>query len=71
MVRLSGTVARRETSISGNGDGRELNRALTNVVVNAIRHTCAEGHVNVRVGLTRSEPIPACAVPAAMARLPR
>ena len=54
-VVLVGTVAG-VTSISGNAP--ELNRALTNLVANAIRHTCAEGHVNVRVGLTRAEPIP-------------
>lgn len=31
------------------GDGRELNRALTNLVVNAIRHTPASGTVDVQV----------------------
>lgn len=33
------------------GNGRELNRALTNLVANAIRHTPARGSVAVRVGV--------------------
>ena len=37
------------------GSGPELNRALTNLVANAIRHTRAQGRVDVRVGVT-SEP---------------
>lgn len=32
------------------GDGRELNRALTNLVVNAIRHTRENGTVDIEVG---------------------
>ncbi|MBE7190036.1 HAMP domain-containing sensor histidine kinase [Jatrophihabitans endophyticus] len=54
-ISLVGTVAG-VTSISG--DAPELNRALTNLVANAIRHTRPEGQVNVRVGLTRAEPTP-------------
>jgi signal transduction histidine kinase len=48
-VRLTGAVSG-ATAISGNGP--ELNRALTNLVANAIRHTHAHGAVDVRVGLT-------------------
>lgn len=47
-VRLSGRVAGPAT-VSGNGP--ELNRALTNLVANAIRHTRAEGRVDVVVGV--------------------
>jgi signal transduction histidine kinase len=53
-VRLTGSVDR-ATAVVGNGP--ELNRALTNLVANAIRHTHAQGSVNVRVGLSR-EPEP-------------
>jgi signal transduction histidine kinase len=48
-VRLTGAVSG-ATAVSGNGP--ELNRALTNLVANAIRHTRAQGAVDVRVGLT-------------------
>ena len=48
-VRLTGRVAQ-STSVTGNGP--ELNRALTNVVANAIRHTPAGGTVEVQVGLS-------------------
>lgn len=51
-VRLTGSVDG-ATSVTGNG--HELNRALTNLVANAIRHTRAHGSVDVRVGIT-SEP---------------
>ena len=55
-VRLVGSV---DNTVSGaaevSGNGPELNRALTNLVANAIRHTKATGCVDVRVGLT-SEP---------------
>ena len=47
-VRLTGAVSG-ATAINGNGP--ELNRALTNLVANAIRHTRAQGAVDVRVGL--------------------
>ena len=49
-VRLTGSVSQ-TASVTGNGP--ELNRALTNVVANAIRHTPAGGTVDVRVGLAR------------------
>ncbi|PZS18480.1 MAG: two-component sensor histidine kinase, partial [Pseudonocardiales bacterium] len=45
-VRLTGRMAGTAT-VAGNGP--ELNRALTNLVANAIRHTRAEGRVDVRV----------------------
>jgi signal transduction histidine kinase len=47
-VRLTGSVAG-ATAVTGNGP--ELNRALTNLVANAIRHTHAHGAVDVRVGM--------------------
>jgi signal transduction histidine kinase len=52
-VRLTGSVDG-VTAVTGNGP--ELNRALTNLVANAIRHTRAQGHVDVRVGVALSEP---------------
>jgi signal transduction histidine kinase len=48
-VRLTGRVAGTAT-VAGNAP--ELNRALTNVVANAIRHTRADGQVDVFVGLS-------------------
>ena len=45
-VQLAGSVSGRGVV---RGDGRELNRALTNLVGNAIRHTAAGGRVEVRV----------------------
>jgi signal transduction histidine kinase len=51
-VHLSGSV---EGAAAITGNGPELNRALTNLVANAIRHTRAQGSVDVRVGLTTSD----------------
>lgn len=51
-VRLTGSVDG-ATAVTGNGP--ELNRALTNLVANAIRHTRAQGVVDVRVGLSTTE----------------
>jgi signal transduction histidine kinase len=51
-VRLTGRVAGTAT-VAGNGP--ELNRALTNLVANAIRHTRADGRVNVLVGVTAGD----------------
>jgi signal transduction histidine kinase len=48
-VRLTGSV---DGAAAVVGNGPELNRALTNLVANAIRHTRAQGSVNVRVGLS-------------------
>jgi len=48
-VRLTGRMAGTAT-VAGNG--QELNRALTNLVANAIRHTRADGQVDVVVGLS-------------------
>ncbi len=45
-VRLSGSGG---GAAAITGSGPELNRALTNLVANAIRHTRAEGRVDVRV----------------------
>jgi signal transduction histidine kinase len=53
-VRLTGSVTG-ATAVVGNG--RELNRALTNLVANAIRHTRAQGSVDVRVGISAG-PVP-------------
>jgi signal transduction histidine kinase len=47
-VTLSGTSSVRAV-VSGNGP--ELNRAVTNIVANAVRHTPADGDVHVTVGL--------------------
>ena len=47
-VRLTGSVA---GAAAVTGSGPELNRALTNLVVNAIRHTPADGTVDVQVGV--------------------
>jgi signal transduction histidine kinase len=47
-VRLAGRTAGAAV-VAGNGP--ELNRALTNLVANAIRHTPTGGHVEVRVGV--------------------
>jgi signal transduction histidine kinase len=48
-VRLTGSV---DGAAAVVGNGPELNRALTNLVANAIRHTRAQGSVDVRVGLS-------------------
>jgi signal transduction histidine kinase len=50
-IDLSGMVT---TSASVRGDIRELSRALSNLVVNAIRHTPADG--TVRIEATETEP---------------
>ncbi len=47
-VRLTGSVAGTATVV---GSGPELNRALTNLVANAIRHTRAQGNVDVRIAV--------------------
>jgi signal transduction histidine kinase len=47
-VRLSGSV---DGPVPVTGNGPELNRVLTNLVGNAIRHTRADGTVDVRVGV--------------------
>jgi signal transduction histidine kinase len=47
-VALTGSTA---GSATVTGNGPDLNRALTNLVANAIRHTPASGQVVVRVGL--------------------
>lgn len=46
-VQLSGAVAGHIAVI---GNARELNRALTNLTANAIRHTPQRGRVEIRVG---------------------
>jgi signal transduction histidine kinase len=45
-VHLGGTV---DGHVGVVGNGRELNRALTNLTANAIRHTPESGHVELRV----------------------
>lgn len=47
-VRLTGVV---DSPVAVVGNGRELNRALTNLTANAIRHTPERGVVTVRAGL--------------------
>jgi signal transduction histidine kinase len=54
-VHLTGRMAGTAT-VAGNGP--ELNRALTNLVANAIRHTRADGHVDVLVGLCAEDATP-------------
>jgi signal transduction histidine kinase len=54
-VHLTGRLAGTAT-VAGNGP--ELNRALTNVVANAIRHTRADGRVDVLVGLSAEDAPP-------------
>ncbi|MFN2518546.1 MAG: sensor histidine kinase [Jatrophihabitantaceae bacterium] len=54
-VRLTGRMAGAAT-VSGNGP--ELNRALTNLVANAIRHTRADGRVDVLVGVNADDAAP-------------
>lgn len=51
-VLLTGSVGRPATVV---GNNRELNRALTNLTANAIRHTPSDGHVDVSVGLGESD----------------
>jgi signal transduction histidine kinase len=46
-VRLTGTAA--DLGTRSDADERELHRALRNLVVNAIRHTPADGVVDVSV----------------------
>lgn len=58
-VRLTGSMG---ATASVNGNGTELNRALTNLVANAIRHTRAQGIVDVRVGITTAPGIPVAEV---------
>jgi signal transduction histidine kinase len=48
-VRLLGAV---DSAAVVTGNGPELNRALTNLIANGIRHTRARGSVDVRVGVT-------------------
>lgn len=48
-VRLTGEVCAPAPVI---GNGGELNRALTNLMANAIRHTRSMGSVDVRVGIS-------------------
>jgi signal transduction histidine kinase len=53
-VRLAGGSVEDAPSVVGNGP--ELSRALTNLVANAIRHTPADGLVDVRVGRSGDAP---------------
>ncbi|MDQ6938409.1 MAG: HAMP domain-containing histidine kinase, partial [Actinomycetota bacterium] len=46
LVRLDGHAA---VPVVVVGDGRELNRAVTNLVVNAVRHTPENGRVRIDV----------------------
>ena len=55
-VELTGRgTAHQEVAISGSGV--ELNRAMTNLIANAIRHTRARGQVDVSIAITQ-EPAP-------------
>ena len=51
-VRLTGSV---EGHIAVDGNGQELNRAVTNLTANAIRHTPESGRVQVYVGVLEGE----------------
>jgi signal transduction histidine kinase len=51
-VRLTGSVRQPATVL---GDPAELDRALTNLVANAVRHTGTDGHVEVHVNTLREE----------------
>jgi len=52
-VQLAGAVTH-EAAVVGNR--QELNRAITNLTANAIRHTPSDGQVEVRVGVDADEP---------------
>jgi signal transduction histidine kinase len=52
-VLLTGAI---DESVAVLGNGAELNRAVTNLVANGIRHTAADGRVDVRVGVTAGSP---------------
>jgi signal transduction histidine kinase len=52
-VQLAGTVGQGASVV---GNGPELNRAITNVVANAIRHTGPQGHVEVTVDRVDGRP---------------
>jgi signal transduction histidine kinase len=52
-VVLTGSLSRPAAVV---GNNRELNRALTNLTANAIRHTPGAGHVDVRVGIADTDP---------------
>jgi signal transduction histidine kinase len=51
-VRLAGQMA---APVMVHGNGPELNRALTNLVANAIRHTRTDGRVDVLVGVAERD----------------
>lgn len=51
-VRLAGQMA---APVMVYGNGPELNRALTNLVANAIRHTRTDGRVDVLVGVAERD----------------
>ncbi|SDJ49379.1 histidine kinase [Frankineae bacterium MT45] len=53
-VRLSGQTSGAATV---SGDGHELNRALTNLVANAIRHTRTDGAIDVTVQVRANPPL--------------
>jgi len=52
-VQLAGAVTREAVVV---GNRQELNRAITNLTANAIRHTPSDGQVEVRVGVDADEP---------------
>jgi signal transduction histidine kinase len=52
-VQLTGAI---DESVSVVGNGPELNRAVTNLVANGIRHTPESGRVDVRVGVAPDSP---------------
>ncbi|SOD72036.1 signal transduction histidine kinase [Jatrophihabitans sp. GAS493] len=53
-VRLSGQSSGAATV---SGDGHELNRAMTNLVANAIRHTRTDGAIEVTVKVSTNPPL--------------
>jgi signal transduction histidine kinase len=52
-VQLAGST---QAAINVIGNRPELNRALTNLVANAIRHTPEQGHIDVRAGTSTEMP---------------
>ena len=56
-MRLTGQSSRGAAAVKGNG--AELNRAVTNLVANAIRHTEPGGTVDVQVGVAGADGVAA------------
>jgi signal transduction histidine kinase len=55
-------VGRSSTTAEVVGNGAELNRALTNLLINAIRHTDSDGTVEISLRSSHESPIPVAEV---------